>query len=72
MRLNHPSTAGTLSDIVLSYLRPTGTPDRGAGRLWIDLTPAIERACLQRIARSYKLPPDVKTQAAQRLERKAV
>ena len=43
-----------------------------AGRLWIDFTPAVEHACLQRIASSYKLPADIKTQAAQRLERIAV
>jgi hypothetical protein len=43
-----------------------------AGRLWIDFTPAVERACLQRIASSYKLPEAIKTQAAQRLERNAV
>lgn len=27
-----------------------------AGRLWITFTPAIEHACLQRMASSYKLP----------------
>jgi hypothetical protein len=43
-----------------------------AGRLWIHLTPAVEHACLKRIASSYKLPAAVRAQAAQRLERKAV
>ena len=33
---------------------------------------AVERACLQRIASSPKLPEAIKTQAAQRLERNAV
>jgi hypothetical protein len=43
-----------------------------AGRLWIQLTAAAERACLQRITSSYKLPANIKAQAAQRLERIAV
>ncbi len=42
------------------------------GRLWIDFTPAVEHACLERITRSYKLPADIKAQAEQRLERTAV
>jgi excisionase family DNA binding protein len=65
---------GVKPDVIYAWAANGHLPARrgGAGRLWIDLTPVIERACLQRIARSYKLPPDVKTQAAQRLERKAV
>jgi len=65
---------GVKPDVVYSWAQWGHLPSRrGAfGRLWIDFTPEIERACLQRITSSYKLPADIKTQAAQRLERKAV
>jgi hypothetical protein len=65
---------GVKPDVIYSWAEWGHIPSRrgDAGRLWIDFTPAVERACLQRIASSYKLPADIKTQAAQRLERIAV
>ena len=65
---------GVKPDVIYAWAEWGHVPARrgDAGRLWIDFTPAIERACLERIASSYKLPADIKTQAAQRLERKAV
>jgi len=65
---------GVKPDVVYAWAEWGHVPARRgpAGRLWIHLTPAIEQACLQRIASSYKLPAAVKAQAAQRLERKAV
>jgi DNA invertase Pin-like site-specific DNA recombinase len=65
---------GVKPDIIYAWAEWGHVPARrgDAGRLWIDFTPAIERACLERIASSYKLPADIKTQAAQRLERNAV
>jgi DNA invertase Pin-like site-specific DNA recombinase len=65
---------GVKPDVIYAWAQWGHIPARrgDAGRLWIDFTPAIERTCLERIASSYKLPDDIKTQAAQRLERKAV
>ena len=65
---------GVKPDVIYAWAQWGHVPARRgpAGRLWIHLTPAIEQACLQRIASSYKLPAAVKAQAAQRLERKAV
>ena len=65
---------GVKPDVIYAWAEWGHLPARrgDAGRLWIDFTPAIERACLERIASSYKLPADIKTQAAQRLERNAV
>jgi DNA invertase Pin-like site-specific DNA recombinase len=65
---------GVKPDVVYAWAQWGHVPVRRgpAGRLWIDLTPAIEHACLQRIASSYKLPAAIKTQATQRLERTAV
>ena len=65
---------GVKPDVIYAWAEWGHVPARRgpAGRLWIHLTPAVEQACLQRIASSYKLPATVKTQAAQRLERKAV
>ena len=65
---------GVKPDVIYAWAEWGHVPARrgDAGRLWIDFTPAIERACLERIASSYKLPADIKTQAAQRLERNAV
>ena len=65
---------GVKPDVIYAWAEWGHVPARrgDAGRLWIDFTPAIERACLERIASSYKLPADIKTQAAQRLERSAV
>jgi hypothetical protein len=71
----HPQrrSTGVKPDVVYAWARWGHIPARrgDAGRLWIDFTPDLERACLQRIASSYKLPDDIKAQAAQRLERKA-
>jgi len=65
---------GVKPDVIYTWTANGHLPVRRgeAGRLWIDFTPEIEQACLRLIVRSYKLPPDIKTQAAQRLERKAV
>jgi DNA invertase Pin-like site-specific DNA recombinase len=65
---------GVKPDVIYSWAQWGHLPARraDAGRLWIDFTPATEHACLQRIASSYKLPADIKTQAAQRLERTTV
>ena len=65
---------GVKPDVIYNWAQWGHIPARrgDAGRLWIDFTPAVEHACLQRIASSYKLPEAIKTQAEQRLERKAV
>jgi DNA invertase Pin-like site-specific DNA recombinase len=65
---------GVKPDVIYNWAQWGHIPARrgDAGRLWIDFTPAVEHACLQRIASSPKLPEAIKTQAAQRLERKAV
>ena len=65
---------GVKPDVVYAWAEWGHLPARRgpAGRLWIHFTPAVEQTCLQRIASSYKLPEAIKTQAAQRLERKAV
>ncbi len=65
---------GVKPDVIYAWAQWGHLPARrgDAGRLWIDFTPAVERACLQRIASSYKLPDDIKAQAIQRLERTAV
>jgi predicted DNA-binding transcriptional regulator AlpA len=65
---------GVKPDVIYNWAQWGHLPSRrgAAGRLWIQLTPAAERACLQRIASSYKLPDGIKAQAAQRLERIAV
>jgi hypothetical protein len=61
-------------DVIYTWARQGHLPFRRgpAGRMWISLTPATEAACLNRIARSPKLPANIKNQAAQRLDRKAV
>jgi transposase-like protein len=65
---------GVKPDVIYNWAQRGHIPARrgAAGRLWIDFTPAVQRACLQRIASSYKLPEAINTQAAQRMERKAV
>jgi len=65
---------GVKPDVIYNWAQWGHIPARrgDAGRLWIDFTPAVERACLHRIASSPKLPEAIKTQAAQRLERNAV
>jgi DNA invertase Pin-like site-specific DNA recombinase/predicted DNA-binding transcriptional regulator AlpA len=65
---------GVKPDVIYNWAQWGHIPARRgtAGRLWIQLTPAAERACLQRIASSYKLPAAIKAQATQRLERIAV
>jgi transposase-like protein len=65
---------GVKPDVIYAWAEWGHMPARRgpAGRLWIHFTPAVEQACLQRIASSYKLPEATKTQAIQRLERKAV
>jgi DNA invertase Pin-like site-specific DNA recombinase len=65
---------GVKPDVVYNWAQQRHLPARrgDAGRLWITFTPAIEHACLQRMASSYKLSADIKAQATQRLERIAV
>jgi DNA invertase Pin-like site-specific DNA recombinase len=65
---------GVKPDVIYAWAQWGHVPARRgpAGRPWIHLTPAVEQACLQRIASSNKLPEATKTQAIQRLERKAV
>jgi DNA invertase Pin-like site-specific DNA recombinase len=65
---------GVKPDVVYNWAQQGHLPARrgDAGRLWIQFTPAAEQACLRRMASSYKLPPEIKAQAAQCLERTAV
>jgi DNA invertase Pin-like site-specific DNA recombinase len=65
---------GVKPDVIYAWAEWGHVPSRRGpgGRLWICFTAEIETACLRRIASSYKLPAAVKTQAIQRLERKAV
>jgi DNA invertase Pin-like site-specific DNA recombinase len=65
---------GVKPDVLYNWAQQGHLPARrgDAGRLWIDFTPAAEHACLQRMASSYKLPPEIKAQAEQSLERTAV
>ena len=65
---------GVKPDVVYNWAQQGHLPARrgDAGRLWITFTPATEHACLQRMASSYKLPPEIKAQAEQHLERTAV
>jgi DNA invertase Pin-like site-specific DNA recombinase len=65
---------GVKHDVVYNWTQHHHLPSRRGpgGRLWIRLTPAVETACLQRIANSYKLPAAVKAQAARRMEGIAV
>ncbi len=65
---------GVKPDVIYAWAEWGHVPARRgpAGRLWIRFTPDVEQACLRRIASSYKLPAEVKAQAAQRLERIAV
>ena len=65
---------GVKPDVVYNWVQQGHLAARRghAGRLWITFTPATEHDCLARIARSYKLPAGIKTQATQRLERIAV
>jgi len=65
---------GVKPDVIYNWAQQGHLPARrgDAGRLWIAYTPSAERACLQRITSSYKLPDDIKAQATQRLERTAV
>jgi DNA invertase Pin-like site-specific DNA recombinase len=62
---------GVKPDVIYNWAQWGHIPARrgAAGRLWIQLTPAIEQACHQRIASSPKLPAGLKAQAAQHLER---
>ena len=65
---------GVKPDVIYAWAEWGHIPARrgDAGRLWVDFTPAVERTCLERITRSYKLPADIKAQAEQRLERTAI
>lgn len=65
---------GVKPDVIYHWAQWGHIPSRRgpAGRLWINYTPAVEQTCLQRITSSYKLTDDLKTQAAQRLERTAL
>jgi helix-turn-helix protein len=65
---------GVKPDVIYSWAQWGHIPSRRgpAGRLWIDYTPTVEQTCLKRITSSYKLPDELKTQAARRLERAAL
>jgi len=68
------SRLGVKPDVIYAWAEWGHLPARrgSSGRLWINYTTKIEHDCLERITRSYKLPADIKTQAAHRLERIAV
>jgi DNA invertase Pin-like site-specific DNA recombinase len=68
------SQLGVKPDVIYAWAEWGHIPARRGpgGRLWIHYTAKTEHDCLERITRSYKLPDDIKTQAAQRLERIAV
>ena len=68
------SRLGVKPDVIYAWAEWGHLPARrgSSGRLWINYTAKIEHDCLERITRSYKLPADVKTQAAHWLERIAV
>jgi DNA invertase Pin-like site-specific DNA recombinase len=65
---------GVKPDVIYAWAEWGHVPARRGpgGRLWIRFTADVEHDCLARIARSYKLPANIKTQAAQHLERIAV
>jgi hypothetical protein len=65
---------GVNPDVIYHWAQWGHIPSRRGhtGRLWITFTPTIEQTCLKRITSSYKLPDNLKTQAAQRLERTAL
>jgi len=65
---------GVKPDVIYAWAEWGHLPARrgSGGRLWIRFTADVEHTCLERITRSYKLPADIKTQAAHHLERKAV
>jgi DNA invertase Pin-like site-specific DNA recombinase len=65
---------GVKPDVIYTWAEWGHLPARrgSGGRLWIRFTADVEHACLERITRSYKLPAEIKTQAAHHLERKAV
>ena len=68
------SRLGVKPDVIYAWAEWGHLPARRAsgGRLWIRFTTDVEHTCLERITRSYKLPAEIKTQAAHHLERKAV
>jgi len=68
------SRLGVKPDVIYTWAEWGHLPARrgSGGRLWVDFTAHVEHACLERITKSYKLPDDIKAQAAQRLERIAV
>jgi len=65
---------GVKPDVIYAWAEWGHLPARrgSGGRLWIRFTADVEHTCLERITRSYKLPADIKTQAAHHLERQAV
>ena len=65
---------GVKPDVIYAWAQWGHLPARrgSGGRLWIRFTADVEHTCLERITRSYKLPAEIKTQAAHHLERKAV
>jgi hypothetical protein len=65
---------GVKPDVIYTWAQWGHIPSRRghAGRLWITFTPAVEQTCLRRIASSYKLSDDLKTQAERRLKRTAL
>jgi DNA invertase Pin-like site-specific DNA recombinase len=65
---------GVKPDVIYHWAQWGHIPSRRgpAGRLWINYTPTVEQTCLARITSSYKLSDELKTQAAQHLERAAL
>jgi transposase len=68
------SRLGVKPDVVYYWAQRGYLPTRRgkSGRRWVTFTPDTQLACHQRITNSYRLPQDVKSQAAQRTERAAV
>jgi DNA invertase Pin-like site-specific DNA recombinase len=58
---------GVKRDVVYYWVERGYLPARHGrgGRTWVRFTPELEQACRQRIASSYRLPPEVKSQAQQ-------
>jgi len=65
---------GIKPDVVYYWAQRSYLPTRRgkSGRRWVAFTADIQAECRQRIANSYKLPDDVKSQATQPDERIAV
>jgi DNA invertase Pin-like site-specific DNA recombinase len=65
---------GVKPDVVYYWAEHGYLPTRrgNSGRRWVHFAADIQAGCQQRIASSYRLPEDIKSQAAQSTERVAV